>query len=91
VTKLPANTTGKKNMEIKGIMSEKKMHTLDDKIRTQVRRYNGDRHHTQCVGDEFLNWILTKPEKEKYAAYRQGVKRANKRRKREQYIENSRD
>jgi len=82
-------------------MSEKKMHTLDDKIRTQVRRYNGDRHHTQCVGtqcvgtqcvgDEFLNWILTKPEKEKYAAYRQGVKRANKRRKREQYIENSRD
>jgi len=72
-------------------MSEKKIQTLDDKIRAQVRRYNGDRHYTQCVGDEFLNWICAKPEKEKYAAYRQGVKRANKRRKREQYIENTSD
>jgi hypothetical protein len=60
---------------------------LDDKIREQVRKYNGDRHPTQCVGGEFLSWILAKPEDEKLKLYRFGVKRANKRRRLERYIE----
>ena len=60
---------------------------LDDKIREQVRKYNGNRHPTQCVGDEFLFWILAKPDDEKLKLYRRGVKRANKSRHLARYVE----
>ena len=63
------------------------MSELDEKIREQVRRYNGDRHPSQCVGEEFLSWILAKPDGEKAKLYRRGVRRANKSRHLERYVE----
>ena len=60
---------------------------LKCKIRKQVDRYNGDRHPSQCVGGEFLDWVFSKPYDEMQKLQRLGVKRANKARKWERYAE----